>query len=197
MRKWNAKTWSLFGGFAIVGLVAILLLSGAFRQDQDEGNQELSPSPTPSAEQPVAVNDIKVKDRSIPSASPQTPAPSVVVPEITEQPSITESPILNPAATKQHVEVPITKTETAKPTEPPKPKAEATSKPQSPASTPVYSEKETEPNKQAANPKAGEKNDKGQVWVPGFGWIEDHGGGVQKIETGNDGDINKQIGIMD
>jgi len=34
------------------------------------------------------------------------------------------------------------------------------------------------------------------IWVPGFGWVKDEGGGSVRIPVGSDGDINKQVGVM-
>ncbi|EGW36662.1 DUF6550 family protein, partial [Desulfosporosinus sp. OT] len=44
--------------------------------------------------------------------------------------------------------------------------------------------------------KSGDKKD-GQVYIPGFGWVKDEGGGSQGKVGKSDGDINKQVGIMD
>lgn len=60
--------------------------------------------------------------------------------------------------------------------------------------------KTTSPSAQpSADPKSGSKtviDGKPYVWIPGFGWIEDHGGGSVSIPVGSEGDINKQVGIM-
>lgn len=48
-------------------------------------------------------------------------------------------------------------------------------------------------------PKLGAKaaiDGKPSIWIPGFGWIEDHGGGSSGISVDGEGDINKQIGVM-
>lgn len=34
------------------------------------------------------------------------------------------------------------------------------------------------------------------MWIPGFGWVKDEGGGSVCIPVDGEGDINKQIGIM-
>jgi hypothetical protein len=49
---------------------------------------------------------------------------------------------------------------------------------------------------QSGEPQGGEKKD-GKVYLPGFGWIEDHGGGGEGKVVDGDGDINKQVGTMD
>lgn len=59
-----------------------------------------------------------------------------------------------------------------------------------PDSTPKPSE--TTPPKETT-PNAGDKKD-GQIYIPGFGWVEDEGGGGQGEKTGSDGDWDKIIG---
>lgn len=149
----------------------------------------ISPSPvTPSSDEPT--KDLKSTNaESTPAITSQTQP----------EPTPSETPVLQPEKEKKHIEVPLTKPEkTIKPTEPPKPKVKEPEKEQSPAVPPEYEEKETHPNKETATtPKAGDKNSKGQVYVPGFGWVENQGGGTQEIETGSDGDLNKQVGTMD
>lgn len=56
-------------------------------------------------------------------------------------------------------------------------------------------EQPKEPPKTDDQPQGGDTQN-GQIYVPGFGWIEDHGGGGQGIVGESDGDINKQVGIM-
>ncbi|MHB1405610.1 MAG: DUF6550 family protein [Desulfitobacteriaceae bacterium] len=34
------------------------------------------------------------------------------------------------------------------------------------------------------------------MWIPGFGWVKDEGGGSVGITVDGKGDINKQIGVM-
>ena len=51
----------------------------------------------------------------------------------------------------------------------------------------------------SSEPKPGAKaviDGKPSIWIPGFGWIEDHGGGSIGISVDGKGDINKQVGIM-
>ena len=56
-------------------------------------------------------------------------------------------------------------------------------------------EQPVEPPKEDGQPQGGDTKN-GQIYVPGFGWIEDHGGGGQGTVVDGDGDINKQVGIM-
>ncbi|QHA01461.1 DUF6550 family protein [Dehalobacter restrictus] len=34
------------------------------------------------------------------------------------------------------------------------------------------------------------------MWIPGFGWVKDEGGGSVIIHVGSEGDINRQVGII-
>lgn len=55
-------------------------------------------------------------------------------------------------------------------------------------------EKPNTPPKSDNQPQGGEKKN-GQIYVPGFGWIDDIGEGQGTVVDG-EGDINKQVGIM-
>lgn len=63
-----------------------------------------------------------------------------------------------------------------------------------PDQPPQYEQEDTEP-KQPEEPAGGTTNDAGQIYVPGFGYIDDPGAPVSE-SAGSDGDWNKQIGDM-
>jgi len=50
----------------------------------------------------------------------------------------------------------------------------------------------------SSTPKSGDKNDKGQVYVPGFGWVDDEGEN-KGTQVGNDDDelTGNKVGSMD
>lgn len=79
-----------------------------------------------------------------------------------------------------------------KPTEPPKPspKGDTTDKTQ----PPTYDEDDVKPS--SSEPKMGDRNDKGEIYIAGFGWVKEIGESVGTV-VDSDGDINKQVGIMD
>lgn len=58
-----------------------------------------------------------------------------------------------------------------------------------PSSTPAPAKPESN------TPKSGDKNDKGEIYVPGFGWIPDQGGGVEVEEAPNAG-TGEKVGDM-
>ncbi len=100
------------------------------------------------------------------------------------EPKQTEAPVKSIQEGQPKVEI--------NPTPPPKPapQNEVTNK----AVKPTYKEQDVKP--QQSQPKMGDKNDKGQVYIEGFGWIKDEGGGGKGTVIHSDGDINKQVGIM-
>ena len=53
--------------------------------------------------------------------------------------------------------------------------------------------------KPSSDPKPGTVsviNGERYMWIPGFGWVKDEGGGSIAIPVDGEGDINKQVGIM-
>lgn len=188
------KAWLLTGGIVVLGAIVIWALS--LSSDKPVGTESVTNvTPSTSASNPIDIS----KDST--TNSPETPAPSSspIVSDIKpeQEPTIKEQPVLQPDKGPLHVEVPISEPEsTPKSTEPNKPKPKETNTPQSPTSPPKYDEKETQPNKPKEEPKAGEQNNSGEVYVPGFGWVEDSGDnkGEQSI---SDGDWDKQVGTMD
>ncbi|WP_018885734.1 DUF6550 family protein [Paenibacillus massiliensis] len=201
------KSWLLAGGITIIlALGAWTIWNGVSKHAEDEIPSKAVVIPETSTSPAIKVPEISTpptEHSSTPSSSDSQSTNSTSVPSVDSatksEPTTSETPVLQPEKEKKHVEVQITKPEkTAQPTEPPKPKVKEPEKEQSPAAPPQYEEKETHPNKETTTtPKAGDKNSKGQVYVPGFGWVEDQGGGTQEIDTGNEGDINKQVGSMD
>ncbi len=65
-----------------------------------------------------------------------------------------------------------------------------------PDKKPQTTVKPVEPDKpKDKTPQGGETNDKGETYVPGFGWVKDSGANVGE-KSDSDGDWNKQIGDM-
>ncbi|ERI90667.1 hypothetical protein HMPREF1982_03705 [Clostridiales bacterium oral taxon 876 str. F0540] len=128
----------------------------------------------------------------------EEPQPVVVPEEDKKDDTVNTNHIPVPKITQTEVsksQVVIQKENTPKPA-PPKEKPKTTDSLTDKSKVPTYPAKETKPQAQAQTPKAGEKNSKGQVYVPGFGWVEDEGGGGQGKVIDSNGDINKQVGNM-
>lgn len=191
------KMWILTGCFVVLlGAIGIWLPSISKDQpNKADSTKHNLPSSSPS----ISIIIPDVTPEPSPVIENSNPLP-IIVPEIKPEAEsvISEPPVLQPEKEVKHVESPITRPKpTPKTTEPPKPKPKTTDKPQSPAAPPTYEEKETKPNATKKDePKAGDTNGKGQVFFPGFGWV-DQGGPNQSSKSTSDGDWNKQVGTMD
>lgn len=89
-------------------------------------------------------------------------------------------------------EKPQTKEEAQPPAE--KPEMNDTDAIEKPEQPPQYEPEVTEPE-QPEEPAGGTTNEAGQIYVSGFGYIDDPGAPVSE-SAGSDGDWNKQIGDM-
>jgi hypothetical protein len=49
-------------------------------------------------------------------------------------------------------------------------------------------------NPQQNTPQMGDKNDKGEIYIDGFGWVKNEGGGGRGEPSSSDGDWDKIIG---
>jgi outer membrane biosynthesis protein TonB len=173
-----------------------------FFSNQSDKSSDTDIISIPSSSPTVAIETSSPTPSTLPTPtatsehSQHSSTPTIEVPQVTQH--VEEAaPIFQPEKEVSHIEAPITKpSATPKPTEPPKPKPKETDKPQSSSKPPSYEEKETEPNKSIPEPNAGDKNENGKVYFPGFGWIE-QGEANQGSKSDSDGDWNKQVGIMD
>lgn len=172
------------GCVILLGIAAVFLIGG------DKADQLPQAPVTESQEPEVNVGDITGK--------PANPQP--ITPPAVSQPE--DDPVIIPDGENTDVEIPLTP-KVEKPAEAeidPDPAAhergEDPAQEKPPATTPPQTTKppETQPPK-TTEPKGGDTNDKGQVWVDGFGWVTP-GSGNQGGTTGSDGDINKQVGDM-
>lgn len=89
------------------------------------------------------------------------------------------------------------KSQTKEDAQPPaeKPEVKDTDATENPGQPPQYEPEVTEPEQKPEEPAGGSTNDSGQVYVPGFGYV-DQPGAPQGESAGSDGDWNKQIGDM-
>ncbi|WP_028306807.1 DUF6550 family protein [Desulfitibacter alkalitolerans] len=114
--------------------------------------------------------------------------PSEVEGPIIDEKESTINPNTNTDSSKKKEEVVIP--------EPPKEKPESKDDITDKNKVPIYEEKEVKPSAQPETPKGDERNNKGQIYIPGFGWVDDKGGGGEGHIVDSEGDINKQIGNM-
>lgn len=186
----RAKKRLTLTGLGVVCVVLVIAIVSQFKTEQPK-DVPINPSST--------ISD---------AANPLTeiPTPSVdsnKTPDVTVQPI---DPIVTPAqstgigdstGTEQSIQAEVTK-----PTEPPQTaKTDPSKTPDGQKVdkvTPVEHDKVTKPESSTSSstPKAGDKNEKGQMWFPGFGWVDDEGPNTGTVVDG-EGDINKPVGNMD
>jgi Na+-transporting methylmalonyl-CoA/oxaloacetate decarboxylase gamma subunit len=134
------------------------------------------------------------------STASDTVSPSIQPLESSKVPEVSVQPIDPTAASSQPADTGDSsgaeQTIQADPVKPSAPTATPT--PQGdisdPKTTPTYKPEDTTVT-EPSTPPAGASNDKGQVYVPGFGWVDDSGDNKESIGD-SDGDINKPVGEM-
>ena len=185
MNKLSAKTQKrlLVSGLAAICVVLVIavfsFVGGSGEKDKSNIANNISNN--------VTVDDIKTDDKT-----------GVSVPNITAPTNGTESQtssnVVLDISKQQNVEVPIAETP-QKPAEPEKPVVKDAGALKNPDTPPVYNKEQTTVEKKSSEPKSGDKKD-GKVYIPGFGWVVDEGGGGKGEVVDSDGDINKQVGQM-
>lgn len=166
-KKWLTVTGCLVACAVLVGLI------GSQLKDEPLTDEPL----TSQSSQP---SDVTVtppeKEKEVVTAPPEIPK---------EQPS-TEQTIQGDVSKPEYTNEQLkddTKTPDGKPvTAPP----------------PVVDHDKVEKPKEPPKPDIPQGGDtsNGKIYVPGFGWIENEGGGGEGVVGKSDGDINKPVGIM-
>lgn len=185
MKNMNDKTkrWLFIAGGLALSAVLVVAIAGQFRTPPI---QDVDIPPQRSSSQNVTVDtpDIAEKEDDIVVPPIQIPEESesangvdkgneqTIQPDISEKPTYTEEELKNPDQKPNGDKV----TDGDKPQDHDK------------------VEKPVTPPKRDNQPQGGDKKD-GQIYVPGFGWIDDIGEGQGTVGE-SDGDINKQVGIM-
>jgi hypothetical protein len=191
-------------GLAIAGLLAICLIlaAGVFTLGQPPKAEDNATVPGDT------LKDVEPSGIPGPGAAADVPDDTDVEPTVTPGVEPAGIPASTPSADTGTVrDIPLTViSERPKPPEPPaghqqehSEDTEQHEKPSDPAlmnpdvkpdSAPIPAE----PTPQDAAPQSGDHNNNGEVYIPGFGWVKDEGGGGQGQPSGSDGDWDKIIG---
>ncbi|WP_313563245.1 DUF6550 family protein [Ruminiclostridium cellobioparum] len=187
MKNMNAKTkkWLAVTGCLALCAVLVVLIGQQFNH-------------TKPVDDPLPLQSSEVSDVTVDPNLPDNAEKEVIVtpPDISQPASTDNGAVSNgteqtiqrdvskPEYTEEQLKDPTQKPDGEKVTEPPKPVDH--DKVEKPKDTP----------KNDNQPQGGETKD-GKIYVPGFGWIDDEGGGGQGTVGESDGDINKQVGNMD
>ena len=165
-------------GLGVVCVVLVIAIASQFKTE----------APKDAIVQPSST----VSDAVSPSIPPTEPSKA---PEVNAQPidptvaSAQSTDTGDSTGTEQSIQAEVTK-----PTEPPQEVLTDPSK--TPDGEKVDEAKKPASSTSSSTPKSGDKNEKGQVWVPGFGWVDNSGDNVgskaeDMYENGN------KIGNMD
>lgn len=186
MKNMNGKMkkWLVVTGCLALCAVLVVLIGQEFKTTKPVDN----PPPSQSSEVSnvtVGPNEPDSTEKEVIVTPPDTSKPTNIdngaVSSGTEQ--TIQGDASKPEYTEEQLKDPTQKPNGEKVTEQDKPVDH--DKVEQPKETP----------KSDSQPQGGETKD-GKIYVPGFGWIEDHGGGGQGTTVDGDGDINKQVGNM-
>ncbi|WP_312645487.1 DUF6550 family protein [Hydrogenoanaerobacterium sp.] len=188
MKNMNGKMkkWLVVTGCLVLCTVLVVLIGQQFKAQKPVDD----PLPSQSSE----VSDVTV-DPSEPDST-EKEKEVIVTPPDTTQPTSTDNGAIS-SGTEQTIQSDVSKSEYTEdqlkdPTQQPNGE-KVTEPPQSVDHDKVEQPKETPKND--SQPQGGDTKD-GKIYVPGFGWITDNGGGGQGVTVDGDGDIDKQVGNM-
>lgn len=186
----RAKKRLTLTGLSVVCVVLVIAIVSQFKTEEPKDvsiqpSSTISDAVSPVAEIPTpSVEPAKTPEVTVRLIEPTvTPAKSAGDGDSTGTEQSIQAEVTKPAEPQQEVKTNPTKT----------PDGQKVDK-----VTPVEHDKVTKPQSSTSSstPKAGDKNEKGQIWFPGFGWVEDEGSNTGTIVDG-EGDINKPVGNMD
>lgn len=193
--------------------LAVCLVAGLFWYMGTLGNTQPPAAQTESqtVPEPTAdVPEIKTESTTEPitaATEPESKTETVSEPETMPEPESTSEPDSKPepegtaaagtvkgdVQAKPSVGKPKTPEQATPPAEPPSEPSESSVPVENPDAGGQCQPEHT-PQPEAERPQAGDKQN-GQIYVPGFGWIEDHGGGSEVHEAPNAG-TGKPVGEM-
>lgn len=178
----------LIAGLGIICVALIFAISSRFQKEK-QAETVIAPTPAitgevnPRTDGNTSTKNAEENKVTVKIEEPtQTPAGSTTVQ--TDQ----TMQNLQPAVTKPPEPAPSQKTDPNK--APDGEKKDTTA--------PANHDKVTTPknNSSSSTPKAGDKNDKGEVYFPGFGWIKDEGGGSSGTKAKDMYENGNKIGQM-
>lgn len=188
------KKWLTIGGAGIICLILVVLIAGQFKREPAVTVQETTQAPqttvaAPSIESSGAVKEtVKVETKPQPTTPPMKEQTDETIQEI--QPEVTK-----PAEPKEEVRHDPAKKPNGEPVKPTEPMIAEPEPAPSTESLVVTEPQPVEPPTEIPTDAPTEAPQEGQIYVPGFGWVTPSGSTGRDVDS--DGDINKQVGIMD
>lgn len=169
----KSKRMLAVAGIGVVCVALIIGISYRFSAENVKASGVSSTLPPSSSEVVVAAVGASSDSSSSPTSSASSAAQATASSSIVDQK-------IQPDVSKPSM---------------PSSKPQAQGSTTNPSQKPSYNSKDTTASK-SSEPKDGDKKD-GKIYIKGFGWIQDNGGGGSGKTVSGDGDINKQVGQMD
>ena len=182
MKKWL----TVIGCLAICAVLVVLI-----------GQQFKSPKPVDNPHPPQSSDVSNVTVNPKVQQNTEKEKDLIIDPSDTTQPTSTDNGAVS-SGTEQTIQGDVSKPEyTEEQLKNPeqKPNGDEVTEQDKPVDHDKVEKPKTTP-KSDGQPQGGDTKD-GKIYVPGFGWINDQGGGGQGTVGKSDGDINKQVGTMD
>lgn len=182
MKKWL----TVIGCLAICAVLVVLI-----------GQQFKSPKPVDNPHPPQSSDVSNVTVNPKVQQNTEKEKDVIIDPSDTTQPTSTDNGAVS-SGTEQTIQGDVSKPEyTEEQLKNPeqKPNGDEVTEQDKPVDHDKVEKPKTTP-KSDGQPQGGDTKD-GKIYVPGFGWINDQGGGGQGTVGKSDGDINKQVGTMD
>lgn len=186
----KAKKRLIIAGFGTVCVVLVIAIASQFKT---EAPKDVSFEPSSTVSNTVSPSSENMTLSTVPTKTPEI--------------SLIEStPTQVADAGKSTGTVQSIQEEVTKPSEPSQEtKIDPTKKPDGEkvtTVTPVEHDKVTKPENDtpssSSTTKSGDKNEKGQIWVPGFGWVNDSSPNVgTKVGDDTDELTGNKVGSMD
>ena len=192
------KKWMIIGSAVIVCMILVLLIAGQFKSEPATAVQETTQADQTTVAEPMiesseAVREtVKVETKAETTAAPAKDQTDETVQQI--QPEVTKP--AKPKDEDRHDPTKKPNGETVTPTNPAVVEPQPTPETEPPVVTePQPVEQPTEPPTEAPTEATESAPQEGMIYVPGFGWVTPSSS--IGIDVDSDGDINKQVGIMD
>lgn len=178
--------------FAGLGVVCVVLVIAIVSQFKTEAPKDVSVQPSSTVSDAVSPGTVIPTPSADPTKAPEISAQPIDPTVTPSQPADTadstgmeqsiQSEVTKPAEPSQEVKTDSSKT----------PDGEKVT-----TVTPVEHDKVTTPSSSTSSstPKSGDKKD-GKIYVPGFGWIEDNGGGGSGTTADDMYENGNKIGDM-
>lgn len=203
----RTKKWLVAGGAGIIGICMLVLITGQFSGKQVETTPETTEAVTTKEASVETIEDegvlVTTAEETVSGSQPGTEAEK----RTTEAENTEEVQELQPEATRpaepsekvKHDPNRKPNGEEVIPTTADVPTSEAVVETTQAPPAETVPETTVAPTEEStavqATEPVGEAPKEGQVYVPGFGWVDDTGSYGETAHS--DGDINKQVGSMD